>query len=332
MRRDEFLDGFDFREYVHSRFDTVLHTSEETRVRVQCPFCNDRSYHLYILLSEGLPYCHRCNYSPRGPIKFISDLERISVGEVAKWADENATLIGNPVQEILESILSEDNDEIADVSFGSMNLGVEFASIIQQTGIPSVDKQIQAAYEYLEGRSLVRRQVESFDIRYCYEGPFSGRIVVPCYFGGEVVTFVARDLSGLDKRKYLNPKGTKQSDFLFNYDNVNSDWVILTEGVFDAINVSTVAPVVASFGKKLSQAQTSLLGKFKKVIFYWDKDAYPAVDECAQKISASCYTVLHPDDRDAGDRSAVENQYLIKGAVPVGSVKHSLYKVDQLSW
>ena len=295
MQRQEFLEGFDFNGYVRSRFDTILNTSDDARVRVQCPFCNDRSYHLYILLSEGLPYCHRCNYSPRSPIKFISDLERIPVGEVVKWVDENATLLGNPVQEILECVLAEDGFPQAEPPVESLTLGVEFASLVKPTGIPLIDKQIRAAYSYLEGRSLTQAQVESFDIRYCYEGPFCGRIVVPCYFGGEIVTFVARDLSGLDKRKYLNPTGTKQSDFLFNYDRVDSDWVVVTEGVFDAINVSTVAPVVASFGKKLSKAQISLLSKFKKVIFYWDKDAYPSVDQHARKVSASCYTVLHPD-------------------------------------
>jgi DNA primase len=332
MRREEFLDGFDFNEYVRSRFDTVLNTSDDERVRVQCPFCNDRSYHLYILISEGLPYCHRCNYSPRNPIKFISDLERIPEGEVVKWADENATLLGNPVQDILEAVLSEESFPQDPTPFEAMTLGMEFVPVLESTGISIVDKQLHQAYTYLQGRSLSRAQVESFDIRYCYEGSFSGRIVIPCYFRGEVVTFVARDLSGFDKRKYLNPKGTKQSDFLFNYDKVDSDWVVVTEGVFDAINVSSIAPVVASFGKKLSKTQISLLSKFKKVVFYWDKDAYPAVDQYARKVSASCYTVLHPDSCDAGDRTPADNSLLINQAVPTNSVKYSLYKVDQLTW
>lgn len=332
MRREEFLDGFDFNEYVRSRFDKVLNTSDDARVRVQCPFCNDRSYHLYILISEGLPYCHKCNYSPRSPIKFISDLEHIPEGQVVKWVDENATLLGNPVQDILEAVFSEESFSQDSPPPEAMVLGMEFAPVLESTGISIVDKQLQEAYAYLQGRSLSQAQVESFDIRYCYEGSFSGRIVIPCYFRGEVVTFVARDLSGFDKRKYLNPKGTKQSDFLFNYDKVDSDWVVVTEGVFDAINVSSVAPVVASFGKKLSKAQISLLSKFKKVVFYWDKDAYSAVDQYARKVSASCYTVLHPDSCDAGDRTSAENSLLITQAVPTNSVKYSLYKVDQLTW
>jgi len=330
MRRYEFLEGFDFSEYVLSRFDTVIHTSDDERVRVQCPFCSDRGAHLYIWLSEGLPYCQRCDYNPRGPVKFISDLERIPVREVITWVDENVVSPVNPVRDLMESLDEDRRVEDSECKFESVELGLEFAPVWENTGIPSIDKRVRAAYKYLEGRFITQRQVESFDIRYCYSGPFSGRLVVPCYFQGDIVTFVARDLSGLDKRRYLNPKGTKQSNFLFNYDNVDSDWVVVTEGVFDAIAVSSVAPVVATFGKKLSKAQISLLSKFRKVVFYWDEDAYPSVDKYAGKVSASCYTVLHPDDEDAGSRSALENESLIESAVPVDSVRYAVYKVSKV--
>ena len=79
MNRVEFLSRFDFHGYIISRFSTIIETSEEDRIRVNCPMCDDTSGHLYILLSAGLPYCQKCKYNPRSPVKFIADLERREV-------------------------------------------------------------------------------------------------------------------------------------------------------------------------------------------------------------------------------------------------------------
>ena len=110
---------------------------------------------------------------------------------------------------------------------------------------------------------------------------------------------------------------------------------MLTEGVFDAIKISRIAPSVASFGKSLSRRRIDLLNRFKKVIFYWDKDAYPQAERYASEIQAECVTVLHPDEMDAGARNVVDSKRLISEAVHFYSAAYQLFntqdRVDKLT-
>ena len=87
MNRKDFLLNFDFASYVSNKFSSVYETSDEDRVRVDCPFCDDTKGHLYVLVSAGLPYCQKCKYDPKSPVRFISDVEGISIREVLAMAD-----------------------------------------------------------------------------------------------------------------------------------------------------------------------------------------------------------------------------------------------------
>mgnify|MGYP006398596015 FL=1 len=331
MNRQEFLLKFDFPSYVSRKFSDVYTTSDEDRVRVHCPSCSDSKGHLYILLSAGLPYCQRCKYDPKSPLKFISDLEGMSVGEVFSMADDGIFIAVSDmeVEDIIDGLFEEDEEEV--FKYTDVELNHTFVSVLEMVDIPHVDSMLRMSKRYLNSRGISDSTIEEFDIRFCYEGPYSGRIVVPCYYNGAIVTFVARDLFGTSERKYLNPIGNKQSDFLFNLDSVDGDTIVLTEGVFDAIKAAEVAPAVASFGKSLSRRQISMLNGFKKVIFYWDFDAYPQVEKYARKIQAECYVVLHSDGRDAGERTCEENEELLKNSVSVDSVVYQMFKMEHLS-
>jgi hypothetical protein len=187
------------------------------------------------------------------------------------------------------------------------------------------------AQSYLEGRGLGEKEMRLYDVRYCYSGKYAARIIVPCFYDGDLVTFVARDLFGTSDRKYLNPQGNKQSDFLYNLDNVQGSRVVLTEGVFDAISVARDVGAVASFGKSLSARQIDLLNRFKSVVFYWDVDAYPQAEKYSERIQADCLCVLHADGKDAGSRSQAENTRLLNAATPFGSVSYEMFKLMELN-
>jgi len=74
-----------------------------------------------------------------------------------------------------------------------------------------------------------------------------------------------------------------------------------------------------------------MLNEFKKVIFYWDLDAYPQVEQYCKKLQAECFVVLHSDGKDAGERSAEENYELIINSVPVDSVLYQMFKLEHFS-
>jgi hypothetical protein len=331
VNRQEFLLKFDFPAYVTGKFPDMYATSDEDRVRVHCPFCSDKKGHLYILLSAGLPYCQRCKYDPKSPLKFISDLEGVSMNEVFSMADGGAFMASSDldVDALVDALFEEDEESV--FTYKDVELGRSFVPVLETVNIPHVDNMLMVSKRYLNSRGVGDSTIAEFDMRFCYEGRYSGRIVVPCYYRGSIVTFVARDLFGTSDRKYLNPMGNKQSDFLFNLDSVKDDVVVLTEGVFDAIKVSEIVPSVASFGKSLSRRQIEMLNGFKTVVFYWDLDAYPQVEKYARRIQAECHVVLHSDGKDAGARTNRENEELLKNSVPVDSVVYQMFKMEYLS-
>lgn len=326
MNRNEFLSRFDFAGYVFSRFSTVLDTSDEDRIRVICPMCDDNSGHLYILLSAGLPYCQKCKYNPKSPIRFIADIEGVNVSDVIGRCGEIFGKSESSVDELVGELFEEEEEDQY-FEYEVIEFGHSYLPLFEETNIYPLDKAVSVAREYLLGRGMSREIIEAYDITYCYDGQYAGRVIVPCKYKGEFVTFVARDIFGSSSRKYLNPQGNKQSDFLFNLDSATGDSVILTEGVFDAINAAMVAPAVASFGKSLSERQLSLLNSFKTVIFYWDLDAYPQAEKYAKDLQCGCKVVLHSDGMDAGSRSLDENRNLIMSAVNFDSVDYEMFKL-----
>jgi len=329
LNRLEFLSRFDFHGYIISRFSPVIETSEEDRVRVWCPMCDDDSGHLYVLLSAGLPYCQRCKYNPKSPIRFIADLENISFSEVIRMCGDSFSHIDVSVEEVVDDLFADEEEEFFE--YEVLDFDNTFLPIFEKTNIAPLDSALMKAQNYILGRGLTPELVNDYGIKYCYEGQYAGRIIVPCFYKGDLVTFVARDVFGASSRKYLNPKGNKQSDFLFNIDSVCSDSIILTEGVFDAINASLVGPSVASFGKSLSARQLSMLNAFKTVVFYWDVDAYPQAEKYAAELQSACLVVLHADGKDAGSRSVKENKSLLESAVRFDSVGYEMFKLLEIS-
>ena len=329
LDRKEFLSNFDFDGYVRSKFSPVMETSDEDRVRVMCPMCGDTSGHLYILLSAGLPYCQKCKYDPKSPVKFIADVEGMSFADVYQMCGEGLAHIDVAVEELVDGLFDEEEESYFE--YEVMAFDQTFVPILERVGVPPIDSAMDKAQAYLENRGLSPAEIRLYDLRYCYSGKYSARIVVPCFYDGDLVTFVARDLFGFSDRKYLNPQGNKQSDFLYNLDNVNGSTVVLTEGVFDAISMSRDTVAVASFGKSLSSRQIDLLNRFKSVVFYWDADAYPQAEKYAERIQADCLCVLHCDGKDAGSRSREENARLLGSAVPFGSVPYEMFKLMELN-
>ena len=73
------------------------------------------------------------------------------------------------------------------------------------------------------------------------------------------------------------------------------------------------------------------MNSFKRVIFYWDRDAYPQAETYSRKLQSDCRVVCHSDGQDAGSRSIGDNSRLLRGAVSFGSVKYEMFKLVELS-
>jgi DNA primase len=138
--------------------------------------------------------------------------------------------------------------------------------------------------------------------------------------------------------KILNPSSYEApppNRFLYNFDKaVFFPNLVLTEGVFDCLTVDRIgfeACAVATFGKKLSNAQLELIieeGSFKKIIFAWDtRDAIPEIYKHANYLSNfyDVYVASFPGEEDPNSLGRDLAQHYIKRAEPFDKIKMRLY-------
>lgn len=109
------------------------------------------------------------------------------------------------------------------------------------------------------------------DGKYGQYDHFRNRIIFPVIDNGKTVGFIGRALDN-NPIKYLNSSFNKK-EYLYEIE-VESDEVIVCEGLLDALMVSKVFKVnaVAILGSKLSQEQLKKLLKYRKITFAFDGD------------------------------------------------------------
>ena len=129
----------------------------------------------------------------------------------------------------------------------------------------------QKAVEELEKRKI---NYENKKFYVAYQGRFVNRLILPYEKNGNLHFFQGRALTTYAKPKYLNPSskdGIKAGDVLYPF-NTQKSYVILTEGVFDAISLQEQKLNASCVnGALLSLSQASQL-KNKKVILAFDQD------------------------------------------------------------
>jgi hypothetical protein len=120
----------------------------------------------------------------------------------------------------------------------------------------------QAHRNYLVARGFdPDRVISHYDICACANiGPYRKRIIIPIYFEGELVNYIARDITDTFSRRYLMPSNRdirmRRDHLLYNIDRISTT-VVIVEGVFDMWRIGP--PAVASFGTRITDEQCLLL-------------------------------------------------------------------------
>ena len=154
-----------------------------------------------------------------------------------------------------------------------LKLPKSFTLFKDSSNIYPVRKQ---AYNYLKSRGITDEIIEKYNIGFCDDGSFSGRIIIPSYDKeGELNYFIARSWDPRTKAKYKNPTAEKDK-IIFNESLI--DWkkdITLVEGAFDSVFVPNS---IAMLGKHLSELLFETLYKKakKNIIIATDGDAWEA--------------------------------------------------------
>lgn len=275
-------------------------------VRTECPECTEDDYgHLYVYLTSGSPngYCFKCGtfFSHRRLKEFFDDLPESSENLSSLQSIEQAA-----------NILRRRVEENAPPE-------IELPKSVSAWG----DKRSRS---YLKSRGVSLHSVLLHNIRYCRDGEYKDRVLVPVYYRGKPRTFSARDITGRKFKKYLFPSGVSSSSLLFNLGNVRGKMVVVVEGVFDAIHLQQFhIPTVASFGKKLTLAQQELLKGFERVILCWDADAKEEICKYMRTLPQTEAVFL-----PKGDPTAYSEREIIR------LLRHRLGRVEaaaeELAW
>lgn len=234
-----------------------------------CPFCGKQS-HFYINCITQQFDCKKCGVSG-GIYKLLKHFDKLYLLG-APTVKNNSTI--KSIREIQNNEI-QNNDE---------------NKLLPEVKMPVGFKTYTYVTPYLQQRGL-----DLYDIKYWQFGQtkistrYIGYVLIPIFDEGKIRGFVGRYASKIvpdDKLRYSNSLGTDFSCLLFGYDDIvegNTDTVIITEGLFDAISVTkklnlfadNSVRAVCTFGKKISQMQINKLLKkqIRKVILLYDYDA-----------------------------------------------------------
>ena len=254
-----------------ARFKKVRKTKGKNGLeyKVCCPFCKDKRYKMYINPEKygGVYNCYKCGKA--GSLSsLLGDTFKMAPAQVARVKEE-------PLPSDVES---------PGFTVPLTELDEEHPAIVYLT---------QTRKNKFDPKELT----EVFGVRYCSQGKVYGSqkagfyydtsntLIFPVWMFGKPVGWQSRllyDPDAMDDSqcaalgymkdedgdwirppKYWTNPGFRKGRVLFNFDIArNTDYVVVTEGVFDAMAVGQSG--VATFGKGIDENQARLLKT------YWD--------------------------------------------------------------
>jgi len=104
------------------------------------------------------------------------------------------------------------------------------------------------------------------EVYYCNVSKYKNRIVFPIKENERVVAFTTRTLENNSKVKYIHSKGFNSKEIIYPY-KFNKNFVVLVEGVFDAITLYHLnIPVICNWGVALNYNQNKIAKLLKNSV------------------------------------------------------------------
>ena len=133
-----------------------------------------------------------------------------------------------------------------------------------------------AGIEYFKARGINEAALRNHAITFCTSGFYKNRAIIPIQDeNGRLVSFEARDITGMAEQKVLYPKGSNVNNTLYNlYKTREKKNIIIVEGMMDAIYLTQRGfDVVSTYNATVSERQEELLSRyFRRVYFAYDGD------------------------------------------------------------
>lgn len=299
----------------------IAYTGNQGReFRMNCPFPDhdDLDPSFSINERDGFYHCFsRCGGGDF--VKFIKKMERLkTIKEAVEFLKEKTGIEVDDKAHIGQ--LDKQLQEINNFKFSELKSNKEeFETPNLKTVKLPQSYPAEDYYHIVKKRISDLGQIRKWEMRYCnhpeskWQQKYHGRLIIPIYFNGKLVSFAARDMLGRsdewnivkeDMRKRIRMgtitpeevKELKKKEFrkilypfdaptryiFFNWDLAikNNEYVIIVEGIMDAIKlVEWGYNAIAALSYHLNDYRINLLKKhFKKVYISLDNDDKINVD------------------------------------------------------
>jgi DNA primase len=267
-----------------------------------CPFCHHHKKKLQINLDNQNWHCWVCNAKGRTINSLLRKLN-VDIRSLSKLRDIYGDIDANT------SFVEEEP---------KLFLPKEFKQLyIKPKGFNPTYNQVIV---YLRNRGITAKDIIKYNIGYCEDGLYGGRVIIPSYDeSGELNYFVARSFYEDEKMKYKNPPISRDVIVFENQINWNEP-IILVEGVFDSFSVKrNVIPLLGKF--LLSKLKNKIMEKgVTDVTIMLDSDAVDDSTKHTEWFMKNGIKVKNiiPTDKDAGEMGFKKVNELLKGAKETG--------------
>ena len=263
-----------------------------------CPFCNHHKKKLQINLDNQRWHCWVCDSKGRSISSLLRKLN-VDIRDIGVVRDVYGD---EPEYDSKEEYVAK------------LQLPKEFKQLYFYP--KSINPAYNQALHYLNKRGITKADIVKYNIGYCEDGLYSGRVIIPSYDdNGELNYFVARSFYEDEKMKYKNPPVSRDVIVFENMINWNEP-ITLVEGVFDSFSVKrNVVPLLGKF--LLSKLKNKIMEKgVKDVTIMLDSDAVEDSTkhtEWFQKNGIKVRNII-PTDKDAGEMGFQKVNELLKSA------------------
>ena len=252
-------------------------------VNIQCPFCDDHSNHCGVNPVTEIYTCWKCGAKGHF-IDLLIKLTGLSYTICKEMVVDSVTSFKVRPLDRITNILQGEFEESEKVKKEvHCVLPERFELITKDIWSPLLES-------YEKRRNILRSTLIDAGCGICRSGEYMNRMVIPVVCVGRLVAYQAADMTGFADLKYRSSPLSMGNinDYLYNYDDVKSKRMIVTEGVLDCWRVGSEA--VAAFTSSLSKEQKKLIldKELDELYFCFDPElrAYYKARKVAEEFGA----------------------------------------------
>lgn len=303
-------EAFDVRTYVEANLSRAQDSSG-SEITAVCPFC-DKWGGFYVNADNGNYVCFKCGAKNKSIVWLVAQVEGISTSDAVAYIFKRTIKLRR----------KSDIFTLADRIRGIRPSEREGAGDTDRIDVP-LPKQFKPCWDgkswrlpgYLSERRIKSKTAADWGLGFCRTGDYAGRLIIPidCPNG---TSFTARDMTGDQIPKYMNPTGADHGKLLIGWHvaDLSGDLAIV-EGPLDAVRFYQHGiPALAVGGKVLHADQMAMLSKLsptQSVTVCLDPEELVAPYAVAKQLIVhfeNVHIAKLPDGMDPGDstRSAAE--------------------------